>query len=208
MIEPVPVFLLKWGTKYCAADVNRLAQSIRRHAARPVNIICFTDDPAGVQTRTMVLPKIDDIELHGWWWKVWLFSAGIPFLFLDLDCVVVGDVTALHRDAPLTILKDPWQEGFNSSVMSTNGSLSRVWKDFIGSGAIREMHGDQDWITSQVPDAVLYETGLCRSFKAEMKGLDRPPADCRLVYFHGKPKPLDALMRGAFWIRDEWGVAA
>ncbi|MBZ7921657.1 hypothetical protein LAC81_07665 [Ensifer adhaerens] len=208
MTEPVPVFLLKWGTKYCAADVNRLTRSIRRHADRSVNILLFTDDPAGVDgVNVFRLPA--DENLIGWWWKVWLFSAGIPFLYLDLDCVVVGDITSLHRpDRSLTILKDPWQAGFNSSVMSTDGSLTRIWQSFKVSNAMKEMHGDQDWITEQVPDAALYQDGLCRSFKAEMQEFDRPPADCRLVYFHGKPKPLDALMRGASWIRDEWGVPA
>ncbi|NEI52712.1 hypothetical protein GR217_34400 [Rhizobium leguminosarum] len=202
----VRIFLLKWGTKYGADDVNRLARSIRRHAARPVDIICFTDDPAGLfETTTPALLPIDP-TISGWWWKVWLFSLGVSFLFLDLDCVVIGDVTGLHLPAPLTILKDPWQPGFNSSVMSTDGSLSRVWREFTPD-VMGELRGDQDWISRQVPDAALYHPGLCRSFKAEMVGLDRPPADCRLVYFHGVPKPAQALAAGADWIGEEWRAA-
>jgi len=201
---PVPIFLLKWGKKYTAEDVNRLSRSIRRHAASPVDIICFTDDTTGVEVTAPLLPV--DPTLTGWWWKLWLFSLKIPFLFLDLDCVVVGDVTSLHRPAPLTILKDPWQPGFNSSVMSTDGSLSRVWQDFA-PGVMGQMHGDQNWLSRQVPDAAVYEAGLCRSFKAEMTGLDRPPADCRLVYFHGRPKPAQALAAGADWISEEWSAA-
>jgi hypothetical protein len=201
---PVPIFLLKWGTKYGADDVNRLARSIRRHAAEPVDIVCFTDDPIGVEVMAPLLPIAP--ALSGWWWKVWLFSRGIPFLFMDLDCVVIGDVTGLHRPAPLTILKDPWQPGFNSSVMSTDGSLSRVWQDFTPS-VMGQLHGDQDWLFRQVPDAALYEAGPCLSFKADMMGLDRPPADCRLVYFHGRPKPAEAFALGAAWIGEEWSAA-
>lgn len=201
----VPIFLLKWGSKYGADDVNRLARSIRRHAARPVDIVCFTDDASGVIEAGVVLLPADRM-LIGWWWKVWLFSLGVPFLFLDLDCVVVGDVTSLHMPAPLTILKDPWQPGLNSSVMSTDGSLSRMWHEFTPE-VMAELHGDQDWITRQAPNPALYRPGLCRSFKADMQGLDRPPADCRLVYFHGRPKPAQALAAGADWIGEEWSAA-
>lgn len=202
-----PIFLVKHGKKYSAMDVNRLARSIRRHAPKPVTIICFTDDFAGVNEAEVALLPIEP-KLVGWWWKVWLFSTGVPFLFLDLDCVVVDDVSPLFRAAPLTILKDPWQPGFNSSVMATDGTLTRVWEDFVRSNAMAEMHGDQDWITRQVPDAALYEPGVCLSYKAEMEGLglERPPAGCRLVYFHGRPKPEEALRLGQRWIAEEWNA--
>lgn len=182
-----PIYCLKWGTKYTAEHVNALARRVAKHSDAP--FMCWTDNADGVECETWPLPGL---ALRGWWWKVWLFSLKKPFLFLDLDVVPIGDLSPLV-DSPgaLSIIKDPWQAGFNSSVFRTDGSLSRVWDAFRPDKDARRLHGDQDWITEQVPDAALWPADWCRSYKAHLRSTKAPGPDCRIVYFHGRPKPWD-----------------
>lgn len=186
MVHPVTaVYCLKWGTKYTANHVNALASRVRRFS--DARLVCWTDNPDGVECETWPLPGV---PLKGWWWKVWLFSLERPFLFLDLDVVPVGDLAPLiDMPGPLTIIKDPWQAGFNSSVFKTDGSLSRLWWSFRPDRDTRRLHGDQNWITEQFPQAAEWPPEWCRSYKADLGKTKSPDRDARIVYFHGKPKP-------------------
>ena len=182
--QVTPIWLLKWGPKYKAEHVNALVDRLARFT--DARVLCWTDDPSGVRCETRALP---DIGLRGWWWKVWLFSQAEPFLFMDLDVVPVGDLAPMvHATGPLTIIKDPWQAGYNSSVFKTDGSLARIWHDFTPAVA-RRLHGDQDWITEQAPGADLWPAEWCRSYKADLRKFNPPGPACRVVYFHGRPKP-------------------
>lgn len=211
------VVLVKWGTKYKAKDVNRLARSIRRHCADGPDVICYTDDPRGIEACPAApLPDIPGVTT--WWWKLWLFTIERPWLYLDLDVVVTGDLAPLAPFGPLRILKDPWQpRRFNSSVMATDGTMRHLWDD-IRPADMRRLHGDQDWISERAQGAKVYPRGLCQSYKADVIGQrhnavsaqsalhSRPGDDCRVVYFHGQPKPEAAALMGARWIDAEWAA--
>ena len=47
MLAPQTVICIKWGNRYGADYVNRLASMIRRNTAQPTRVVCFTDDAAG-----------------------------------------------------------------------------------------------------------------------------------------------------------------
>ncbi len=98
MADRVQIVCMKWGSKYDASYVNKLASMVRRHLARPHRFICFTDDPtdldAGVERHP--LPEValpDGIPERGWR-KLGIFQRNLAdlqgsTLFLDLDVVIV-----------------------------------------------------------------------------------------------------------------------
>jgi len=103
MADPVLILTMKWGTVYGAEDVNRLYRQVRRHLARPHRFICFTDDAQGIDpgVEALPLPELGLPPGHGdtRWRKLALFRrdlggfAGMTALFLDLDLVVVDDLS-------------------------------------------------------------------------------------------------------------------
>ena len=42
------VICMKWGTRYGPDYVNRLYSMVQRHTKRPTRLVCYTDDPAGL----------------------------------------------------------------------------------------------------------------------------------------------------------------
>lgn len=212
------VACVKWGSKYPADWVNRLACGVQRNLTLPHRMICYTDDPIGVQCETRELPA----GLTGWWNKLWLFQEPREaMLFFDLDVVIVGNLNALTQFNGFTIVKDGWQKGYNSSVMFLKGDLTHVWEQFmrdrpdspVAVPGRRRMHGDQDWITHALPNAMLFPRVWCESYKIDLCGQQRggrlpaqsrpPSADARVVYFHGDPKP-DTVAEA--WVRQHWRV--
>ncbi len=94
------IVTLKWGTRYGSEYVNRLARSVRKNITGDVDIVCFTDDPQGIDSSIQVF-AIPEIELPEraavtGWRKLCLFRTDIPIegecLFLDLDLVITGSL--------------------------------------------------------------------------------------------------------------------
>ena len=92
---------MKWGTRYGVDYVNRLASMIRRNTRRPTRILCFTDQPHGIDpgVDTAPLPPINIPERVQWlgWRKISLWQAPLldlagDVLFLDLDVVITGSL--------------------------------------------------------------------------------------------------------------------
>lgn len=97
------VFIL-WGAKYGAGDVNHIVAAVRAQTRRPPRMVLLTDRPRpglaeGVETR-----PIPEFYLRpafmgpGCQTKIALFEPGVladdlPAVFLDLDTVVLGDLS-------------------------------------------------------------------------------------------------------------------
>ena len=137
-------------------------------------------------------------------------------LFVDLDVIITGDITPLwqHGDSNFTICQDfnrvfvPKYDKVNSSVMAwSDYSMEDMYLKFTTEQkALLATHrGDQDYIGEYVKKPVLWPTPWVRSYKWEVwrGGIkDRTPntymsedhqskipPDCRIIAFHGKPKP-------------------
>lgn len=198
------VCCIKVGDKYSVDYVHRLEAMCRRHTTRPFQFLCLTDDFTGLNCERAA--KIGT-DLPGWWSKLILFQPHFAIrnqrtLFLDLDTIIIGNIDRLmDYDGPFAILQDFWAPTYNSSVMSFVGSYGpQIWEQF-DRRIISNLWGDQDWITTCVRDADIWQgiaPGYIASYKADR--LEKSPGDYRVVCFHGDPKP--HTLKG--WVKDAW----
>jgi hypothetical protein len=112
----------KWKPKigyrstFCAEHVNVLRSMVERHYRKPHQLVCITDDGAGIDPRVRVVPLWQDHARlpspHGGnnpscYRRLRAFSAeaaeliGPRFVSVDLDCVITGDMRPVW-DRPTT----------------------------------------------------------------------------------------------------------
>jgi len=132
------IVCMKWGTFYGARDVNRLYQMLRAHMSRPFRLVCFTDDGNGIAPEIEIhpLPPFSSAHLQtmGAYRKKTLcradlapFAPGERFLFLDLDVVIMDDLTALFEFAPekdFVIIRN-WTRG-DGRIGNSSVTMMRV----------------------------------------------------------------------------------
>lgn len=142
-----------------------------------------------------------DVRLtHGWpgWWaKLELFRPDLnalrPFLFLDLDVLVMDDLAALDMGDCFTMIADfYWQGHANSSAMWVPRDVAPIWETFTyGSAAVMAQHrkgSDQTFL--EVFCSRRWGHTAIQSYKAHgLAGV--PPPGAALICFHGRPKPHD-----------------
>jgi hypothetical protein len=225
----VNIVCIKWGDKYAPDYVNKLAAMVRRHLSRPHRFVCLTEDSRGIDGSIECLPLPDqDIPgLTGWWHKLSLFRPTLhdltgPTLFLDLDLVITQDLGPfLDLPGEFCIIRD-WayrsKKVWNSSVFRlVIGEQAHVYQAFLDQGPDTVMttrHGDQNFISEMTPDAVTWPAAWCQSFKyhccVPKDAVPALPPDARMVIFHGKPDPHEAVIgthrryKAAPWIADHW----
>lgn len=206
------VCCLKWGNKYSADYVNRLAAMVRRNLSLPHRFVCFTDDPSGIHPSVECLPLLDN-ELEGWWHKISFFRSDLhdlkgTLLFLDLDIVIVGSLNPFFEyPGKFCIIEDWLSAGkplYNSSIFRLEiGSMTHVYNQFKKQdrASIQQKYpGDQEWISQHVSGVTLWPAAWCVSFKWQC-ALPHPehpaiPDGSRIIVFHGKPDPHEAMGRG------------
>lgn len=224
----ITVVCLKVGKLYGPAYVNRLASACRDRLLVEHDFACFTDDPDGLEfgrkgQQYSGWLTLSDPHLTGWWHKLSLFRPDGAFgqikgriLYLDLDVIVTGPLDdlvnypsefAMHQD-----FQRPWQCASAVMVMEA-GSRGWIWDAFVrDQGAyIRRFHGDQDFLRTSMEEntrwPALHNGEHCdffpqrwiRSYKIHAQ--QGPPPDCRVVAFHGTPKPHEI---ESGWVKDAW----
>lgn len=206
----------KWGVAYGPEYVNRLARMVARYLTVPYRFFCFTDDPSGVKCRTMDLnrylegkPREQLFTFQGnsgismGWPNLYLFRTDFPFrgriLYLDLDVVITGSLDDLVRmPGDFIAIKDWWAKNWNGSVnLFEAGAFPAIWDDFPPPNVGLYGNG-QDWLAQHVPDGTAWPDAWVKSYKIHAQ--DGIPPDCRVVVFHGQPKPVAC--QG--WVTDYW----
>jgi hypothetical protein len=242
--QTVNVVCLKWGTKYPAEYVNRLYRMVKTHLTLPFRFVCLTDSSDGIDAGIEVKPLLIDPDLKGWWYKLQLFKPELydlsgSTIFLDLDVVIVSNIDDLftYNAQQFCIIKD-LQAGkiYNSSVFRFDvGAHTDIWQGFEADkkNIMARMHGDQDWISETVSNAVTWPKEWVVSYKKQCnsrakhslgllgqflrkrgflitKGEAEIPHGAKVVYFHGKPDPDDVvdapydMWKKAPWIKAAW----
>jgi hypothetical protein len=235
---------MKWGTKYGPEYVNRLYAMVRRHLRGEFNFVCLTDRSEGIRAEVRCLP-IPSLELPAGipergWTKLTTFSPELvelhgltgTALFLDLDVVIVDDITPFFEvPGEFLIIHDwkrPWRVTGNSSVYRFElGAHDDVLAKFrVEHAAIREQFRNEQAYLSDVlhkqGKLSYWDDAWCASYKYHCiprwptNYLRAPfvPAGARILIFHGVMNPPDALAgrsngnwrhaRPAHWIAEHW----
>lgn len=195
------IVLVRQGTKYPPRYVKMLREMLKEHAygARVWTLTDQADTPGDFVQLKHGLP--------GWWAKIEMFAPENrwlrPFLFLDLDTYVLGDIGDIIAWKPerLAVLSDFYTpEHQQSAMMVVPDYHDGIWGKF--HRGVMDRHrdgGDQEFIEACVPNALRLQEvfdGLT-SYKVHCK--EGPVG--RVVAFHGQPKPDSC---EAPWVRDIW----
>lgn len=215
--------VLRSGGSYTQDWVRRLRDGVARHLLVPHHFVCLSD--VSVPCLRIRLRH----DWPGWWSKIEIFRSDIwerPTLYLDLDTVIVGDISCLaslpHDFAMLRGFGRPHYVG--SGVMWLGKPQPQVYESFTagpperliaeyarnpGPGAGRHAaynaaRGDQAYIVDAMGglDAIPRLTDDVPGL-IELYGRfgATPPPRCSVVCFKGKRKPD---MYDDPWLREHW----
>jgi len=237
------VICMKWGTAYGPEYVNILADMVKRHMTLPHQFICFTDDTSGIhphiETREIPEIPLGSAAIWSGWRKLASLSPKLGIegtvLFLDLDLVVMGNIDCFftHKPGEFCIIENwtqPGQNIGNSSVYRYEADKHHdIFDDF--SKRHEEIYQDKiitneqhylTWEVAKKHKVEFWPDEWCRSFKRHSLPnkllryfiAPKPPKDCKILVFHGPPKPIDAahgrwpqkgkFLRPASWILNHW----
>lgn len=204
------------GGDFNPADIQKVVDA-RRFIREDVKTLCLTDTPHGVRPfvdNTTLLVN----DWPGWWSKMELFRLQPPVLFLDLDMLACGDLTPLARacrtidSGSFIMLRDPYHNDESSAVMGWNSDMIWLYNRFaaevyaesfyprthgIGAEIVgRHYGGDQEYIRREVKPTkhIKYVQDIIPgvySYKVDVVPNGEPPADSRLIVYHGLPRPED-----------------
>ena len=216
----INVVCFKWGTEFSAEYVNKLFRGIQRHSTIPLNFICYTDDPTGVdcETRPFVEP------LMHWWYIIGLFNPAHGFkektVYFDLDTVILQNIDhILSMDVEFATLRDfyrpyglqtaciLWEPEWGvfiwerlksqysslldyQTLLKFDGGTNRFLEESVGTGPTITR------IQDRFPDH-------CISYKVHIRDKQRPCNfdQARIVFFHGKPRPHEVTEK---WLLENW----
>lgn len=220
-----------YRSAFNADKVNVLARMIWRHYAHPIRVICVTDIPRGLDAVIEVVPAWNDFaDIHSphggqnpsCYRRLRAFHPeigsvfGSRFAMLDIDTVIVNDVTPLW-DRPEDFVAwgetDPRSFYNGSMMLMTAGVRAQVWTTFnpktspVAAKQAGRFGSDQGWIShclgkgeamwTQADGVYSYNVHL-RPKKGEL------PANARIVMFHGGVDPWSNQAQALPWVRSSW----
>jgi hypothetical protein len=188
------------AVEYTPDNVRWLRDQLPGKVGCDYRFVCLSDVPiAGVD----VIPLRD--ALPGWWSKMELFREFAHAFYVDLDTVIVGNITKMvrhrHEFTVLRNLTRPESGQIGSGLMAWSGDYSRLYRAFMADPdrhmaecVTTQKWGDQGFIQSKMQRFDYFQDlfpGAVVSYKADLLKVKDPGLDCRIVCFHGAPKPFD-----------------
>ncbi len=224
----------KWGALFGPEYVNRLRSMLGRHLHLDHRLTCVTDDPAGLDPEVRVLPMWGE---HGemkagsrsCFRRLRMFDPAVRehlgprFLHLDLDVVIVGDITPIAaRTEPIVVFDQNAGSGakkivYNPSVLLMDaGALPRLWDEFhadpVGVWTTAKNAG---WSCSDMSVIGLYFDAVkpptvgpkdgVLAFWRDVRPKGRVPDAARMVLFFGNDNPhVQTIQEKNPWIKKHW----
>jgi hypothetical protein len=198
--------VLKSGGEYTPEHVHRLRDAVARHLPG-ARFVCLSDVP--VNCERIILQH----DWPGWWAKMEMFRPHVvgDVLYMDLDTMIVGDLSEIASVNGLTVLSDfYWPQRIQSSLMFIpEAERAPIWKAFTADPArhmrectTRERWGDQGFLNGFWSGRAARWQGVLPGHVSSWKVHCRQgvPPDTRIIVFHGKPRPWEV-----GWL---WGRAA
>ena len=235
------ILCMKWGTKYGPEYVNRLHAMVRRHLKGDFKFVCLTDRTEGIRAEVQCFPipemNIAEAKRDGAWKKLTTFEADLyglqgTALFLDLDVVIVDDITSFFEVPGEFLIIHDWKRpqrvtGNSSVYRFTLGAHADVLDKFRKEHEAlrREFRNEQAYLSDEMHKQgklQYWDASWCASYKYHciapwpMNYFTEPkvPQGARIVIFHGVMNPPDALAglskgnwrktKPATWIADHW----
>jgi len=210
MITVACVFV-RGHVPYTPEYVVRLRAMVTKHLSLDHRFVCLTDRPSRLPADLTTLPIPGPGALAGWWSKLHLFDREQPLgdrvLYLDLDSLVVASLDPIATyPAPLALVPHTGATSvgsrfgkrvikkFNSSVVvydrPATYALWDAWRPEIADA----LHGDQDFIGEQRPDAAVMPTEWFPRVSS-IGAAGQIPAEARVI-LSKKPKNLEC---AALW---------
>ena len=237
----VTVLCMKWGAKYGPEYVNRLYGMVARNLARPFRFVCLTDDPAGIRAEVTcapipALPPIAQPKERGWF-KLASFSPELKglldeeVLYLDLDVVIMDGLDPFFDEPGAFPLIRDWYHPVrlvgNSSVYRYRpAERYALFEAFCADtdAIVTRIRNEQEFLSEYLEargELSFWPRAWCQSFRVSCLApwplrawqTPRAPADCRILIFHGEPKPPEAMrgrsgllqtFRASPWIAPYW----
>lgn len=192
--------------------VNTLEHMVRQNLKIPHRFVCVTDNPDGVKCETIPLWE----QPHGinigagmpnCWRRLKIFSPDAHELFgervlsLDLDTIILGDITSLVTDDDFKAMKGKAAPLNGSMFLHKTGTRTNVWTKLTRHAPdhlrlherktdIRHYGSDQAWMSYMMPDAPVWDTAD-GAYHFTLLESDVPD-DCRILFFAGANKPWHA----------------
>lgn len=200
-----------WRKGYDAMHVNALERMVRANLCMPHVFKCITDMPEGINCETIPLWDSLDTNTHptrpNCYRRLRAFSEemrpflGDKFLSLDLDCVIVGDITPLITNDDFKILRGSAAPYNGSMWMMKTGARKQVWEHFNPSVSPdlankqvlpngRRYHGsDQAWISYKIPGEKTW--GCCDGIYQYVYDVKdkQVPDNAKIIFYAGGEKP-------------------
>ena len=213
-----------WPAAYDAERVNIMADSVSRNLTLEHEICCVTDDSTGLDSRIKTIPMWSTFaDLGHCYRRLRAFDAdmsaiiGDRFVSMDLDTVITGSLDGLFANfGDFKMAKDTQPPTpYNGSMFGmVAGARRRVFDSFLADPDIwikkakelRYCACDQAIIgavlgaseTTWGADDGVY------SFKNEVLARGgQLPANAKVVFFHGNPKPWQIADNFA-WIKSNY----
>lgn len=207
------VVVWKWrgwrGDVYKAEHVLAMAHMVKQNLHMPHRFVCVTDDPTGLESiETMPIWNYPDINTGtgrpNCYRRLRLFAPEAASMFgervlsLDLDAVILGDITHLITDDDFKIVKGKAAPYNGSMFLHKTGTRPHVWEklnrhapDVIARheriSGVRHYGSDQAWMSYQLPCAPVWtEAEGVYHFTLLNEGV---PPNARLLFFAGGNKP-------------------
>lgn len=218
--ETTIVCVLKTGGDFHFEDVLLLSSNLQKQwkGEGYLRTICLWDQTEKqIEFTTCTILPFPHPEWKGWWSKLNLFSPEMekyrPFLFLDLDTAIVGDLTEVlpreeDRDK-FILLRDLYRPKRLATGMmwipAGSEKVQKVWDYWIANNPLTlaaRYRGDNNIIeNSAVPDLYFQDyTSAISSFKPDKKWLVKVPEGIKIVCFHGKPRIFEAA-KSVEWVK-------
>ena len=216
---------------YSLDDVNKLIRGVRRNTTIPHEFILYAGTEArkpgrldGLEPGVTVIPS----EYPSWWVgmkgcdpdnRPWIKTDSI--FSMGLDCVIVGSLDdlinfpsnlAAMKDYPSHSCPKGMENDCSLDVTLFRDNADRpLWNEYVRVGKptwdMRVSAGKefnmcaQGWInTTRSVHVDLFPENQVISYKLGVKDRGLPP-DCRIVSFHGRPKPRDVQES---WLTEHW----
>lgn len=215
-------FKLPGSCKYSFHHVNTLRNMLEKNISVKHKLICFTDDPVGIDKRVEIKPIWDKCKnLGGCFNRLYVFSddmknlIGNRFICIDLDCVIVNDSTDLFtgsEDFKINTYNaapgDNVNQLYNGALfMMDAGARDIVWNSFdyeksayILSKNTDVRGSDQAWIRHTL-GATEKRWGNLDGIYEARQIKDKLPKNARIIFFSG---PRDPSLLAYKWIGKYW----